>query len=102
MRTKIADGIEPLHGVRVVCHHDPEEPGEQRLGAMYGLYEVEIDGRRVAVERVNCYRDGGTTVLYLDHPAHTLTFPHRIGSKDRTPRLGASRLSALNDGEAVR
>lgn len=49
-----------------------------------------IDGEEATVLRYALYRDGGTRRYVTDRG--TVTFPHRLNSDDRTPRLDRERL----------
>lgn len=46
---------------------------------------LHVDGVKIAIQAALRYRDGGTTVIETE--IGTITFPHKIGNDDRTPRI---------------
>lgn len=53
---------------------------------------IEIDGADVSIaERPTLLRDGGTRIFRTSRG--TLTFPHRLGDDDRTPRFNGESVT---------
>lgn len=71
-------------GRTVKVFGDPAEPH---------LHRFVIDGVDAPVSRYNLYRDGGTRTY--ETAKGTVTFPRRLGSDDRVPRLDGQLLARV-------
>lgn len=74
---KIADG-RTSGGEYVSVHRDE--------GGLYGVFTVFINNEEIGVDRVEKFRDGGTTILNLSR-GRKIVFPRKIGVADRVPKL---------------